>query len=67
VNFFFIDKKLFKEIFSFSGWGIIAGSAIALNTQGILLLLNYFFTPSVVAALRALFKKDNKPTIPPTA
>ena len=50
VNFFFIDKKLFKEIFSFSGWGIIAGSAIALNTQGILLLLNYFFTPSVVAA-----------------
>jgi len=47
---FFIDKKLFKEIFSFSGWGLLAGGATALNSQGILLLLNYFFTPAVVAA-----------------
>lgn len=47
---FFIDKELFKEIFSFSGWGLVAGSAIALNTQGILLLLNYFFAPSIVTA-----------------
>ena len=49
-QFFFIDRKLFKNIFSFSGWGLVAGSAIALNTQGILLLLNYFFTPAVVTA-----------------
>ena len=49
-QFLFIDKKLFKEIFSFSGWGLVAGSAIALNTQGILLLLNYFFAPAVVTA-----------------
>lgn len=49
-KFFFVDKKLFKEIFSFSGWGLVAGSAIALNTQGILLLLNYFFAPAVVTA-----------------
>ena len=47
---FYIDKKLFKEIFSFSGWGLVAGSAIALNTQGILLLLNYFFSPAIVTA-----------------
>lgn len=49
-NFLFIDKVLFKEIFSFSGWGLIAGSAVALNTQGILLLLNFFFAPAVVTA-----------------
>lgn len=49
-NFLFIDKALFKEIFSFSVWGLIAGSAVALNTQGILLLLNLFFTPAVVTA-----------------
>ena len=48
--FFFIDKILFKEIFSFSGWGVLAGSSIALNSQGILLLLNYFFAPAVVTA-----------------
>lgn len=47
---FFIDGKLFKEIFSFSSWSLIAGGAIALNSQGILLLLNYFFAPAVVAA-----------------
>ena len=49
-KFFFIDKKLFKEIFSFSGWGLLAGGSIALNSQGILLLLNYFFAPAVVTA-----------------
>ena len=48
--FLFIDKKLFKEIFSFSGWGLLAGGSIALNSQGILLLLNYFFEPAVVTA-----------------
>lgn len=49
-QFLFIDKGVFKEIFSFSSWGLVAGSAIALNTQGILLLLNYFFAPAVVTA-----------------
>ena len=49
-KFFFIDRTLFKEIFSFSGWGLLAGGSIALNSQGILLLLNYFFAPAVVTA-----------------
>lgn len=49
-KFFFIDRILFKEIFSFSGWGLLAGGSIALNSQGILLLLNYFFAPAVVTA-----------------
>lgn len=45
-----IDKKIFKEIVGFSGWSLFANSAIALNNQGVLLLLNMFFTPAVVAA-----------------
>ena len=49
-KFFFIDRTLFKEIFSFSGWGLLAGGSIALNSQGVLLLLNYFFAPAVVTA-----------------
>lgn len=46
----YIDKELFKQIFSFSGWSLFANGAIALNSQGILLLLNYFFSPAIVAA-----------------
>lgn len=49
-KFMFIDKGLFREIFSFSSWSLVAGGSIALNSQGVLLLLNYFFAPSVVAA-----------------
>ena len=45
-----IDRKLFKEIAGFSGWSLFANSSIALNSQGILVLLNMFFSPAVVAA-----------------
>lgn len=44
------DKKLFREIFTFSGWSLFASGAIALSNHGILLLLNLFFAPAVVAA-----------------
>lgn len=44
------DRKLFKEIAGFSGWSLFANTSIALNSQGILILLNMFFSPAVVAA-----------------
>lgn len=44
------DRKLFKEIAGFSGWSLFANASIALNNQGILVLLNMFFSPAVVAA-----------------
>lgn len=47
---FSIDKKIFREIAGFSGWQLFANGSIALNSQGILLLLNIFFSPAVVAA-----------------
>ncbi len=43
-------KGIFKEIASFSGWSLFAGCAIALNNQGVLILLNMFFSPAVVTA-----------------
>lgn len=46
----YIDKKCFRDIVGFSGWNLFANTAIALNNQGILVLLNMFFTPAVVAA-----------------
>lgn len=45
-----LDKTILKEIVSFSGWSMFANSAIALNNQGILVLLNMFFTPAIVTA-----------------
>ena len=45
-----IDKTVFREILGFSGWSLFAQTSIALNSQGILILLNMFFSPAVVAA-----------------
>ena len=47
---FVIDKQILKSIFGFSGWSLFANASIALNSQGILILLNMFFSPAVVAA-----------------
>lgn len=44
------DRKLFHEIIGFSGWSLFSNGAIALSSQGIVLLLNLFFAPAVVAA-----------------
>lgn len=44
------NKKIFKEIAAFSGWSMFANTSIALNSQGVLILLNMFFSPAVVAA-----------------
>ena len=47
---FCLDKPILKEIVGFSGWSLFANSARALNNQGIILLLNMFFTPAIVTA-----------------
>ncbi len=47
---FSFDRKIFHEIAGFSGWSMFANTAIALNSQGVLILLNMFFSPAVVAA-----------------
>lgn len=45
-----VDKTLFKEMFSFSGWNLIGSSSLVLRNQGIDILLNIFFGVSVNAA-----------------
>ncbi len=44
------DKPIFKDIAGFSGWSLFAAGSIALNNQGILVLLYMFFSPAVVTA-----------------
>lgn len=44
------DRKIIKEIGSFSWWQLFTQGTIALNGQGMLILLNMFFQPAVVTA-----------------
>lgn len=45
-----VDKPLIKEMFSFTGWNLWGGIAGTLMGQGINILLNLFFGPTVNAA-----------------
>lgn len=44
------DKSIFQAILKFSGWNIIANISNMLMRQGVIMLLNAFFAPVVVAA-----------------
>lgn len=56
---FVFDKSLFKQIAAFSGWSFFASTSIALNSHGILILLNMFFSPAVVAARAISLQVNN--------
>lgn len=45
-----IDRRLFKEMSSFAGWSLWGSFAAVLFTQGLNMLLNMFFGPTVNAA-----------------
>ena len=44
------DKSLLKEFLGFSGWSLFSNITMALTGKGILLLMNMFFPPAVIAA-----------------
>lgn len=56
---FELDKKYVKEIGSFSGWSLFTNGVLALNNQGILILLNLYFSPAVVAARAISLQVNN--------
>lgn len=47
---FLWEKNILKEMFSFAGWTLLGQLAFVGFTQGLNLLLNFFFGPSVNAA-----------------
>lgn len=47
---FYWDKKLFKELLSYTGWNLFGSASGIAKGQGLNILLNMFFTPSVNAA-----------------
>lgn len=44
------DKKIFREILSFSSLSLIANLSQMLSSQGLVVLINMFFQPAIVAA-----------------
>jgi O-antigen/teichoic acid export membrane protein len=44
------DKRLFKELLSYSGWNLFGSLAGIFNNQGVNILLNIFFGPIINAA-----------------
>lgn len=55
---FILDKPIFKEVVGYSSWNLFSNTAIALNNQGTMVLINMFFNPGVVAA-RAIANQVN--------
>ena len=45
------DKSLCKEMLVFSGWGIVGNTCVVMNSQGLNILVNIFFSTIVNAAL----------------
>lgn len=44
------DKSLFKSMLSFSGWNLFGSFSVIMQSQGINLVINFFFGPIVNAA-----------------
>ncbi len=44
------DKTLFKSLLGFSGWNLTANIVEMLQKQGVIVLINMFFQPAIVAA-----------------
>lgn len=55
---FIWDKEIVKRVLGYSGWNLFSNASQALNNQGATILINMFFTPSVVAA-RAIANQVN--------
>lgn len=44
------DKGILRSLMGFSGWNILANITETLKLQGVIVLINMFFTPAIVAA-----------------
>ena len=56
---YYIDKSIFKEIASFSVWNVLGCASVALQGQGVNILLNMFFGTVVNAARGISFQVNH--------
>lgn len=53
-----LKKDVFKKVLSYSGWNLFSSTSLALCNQGVIVLINFFFSPAAVAA-RSLANQVN--------
>lgn len=53
-----LKKDIFKNVLSYSGWNLFSSTSLALCNQGVIILINAFFSPAAVAA-RAVANQVN--------
>lgn len=56
---FHYSKNLFIEIFKFAGWGFLGNTAYVLNTQGVNMAINIFFSVALNAARGIVSQVEN--------
>lgn len=52
------EKKIYSQLLSFSGWDMIGHICHSLRSQGVNLILNYFFGPAVNAARAVAYQVE---------
>ena len=57
--FYYWDKPLFKELTSYSGWNLFGSMSGIVKGQGLNILINMFFNPSVNAARGIAYQVNN--------
>ncbi|WP_321290633.1 oligosaccharide flippase family protein [uncultured Sunxiuqinia sp.] len=57
--YFFWDKQLYKRLISYAGWNLWGNAAAVTYSQGVNILLNLFFGPSINAARGIAFQVKN--------
>lgn len=46
---FIWNKRIFKEVFSFTGWSIFGSISVVIRNQAVTILLNQMFNPAIVS------------------
>ena len=55
---FILKRDIFKSVLAYSGWNLFSSTSLALCHQGVIVLINAFFSPATVAA-RAVANQVN--------
>lgn len=53
------DRRIFHRMLSFSSWSLIANLSEVLGNQGVIVLINMFFHPTIVAAQAVGYQVSN--------
>lgn len=53
------DTRVYRHLLSYSGWDLIGNLSVTLRSQGVNLILNFFFGPAINAARAVAYQVEN--------